>query len=247
MADADYYSDDRVVTTTTAASVGARPVTRTSTSFYSRCGGILNIINVCLFVVLVAISARSIRFILDSRDPTNVANVATTAPTFVQCILLPNGIAWRYLIGIVAVSSTAIIHSVVVIILGFMNRRGGAFKYACEFCIIPYAIVNLVLGCLIVAQLYLVAGHPQHVICQDTNDYPYSISYSTGAVAIAFSGFMLVMVPFFTFMTIWGENQSLLAKAAPYSNATAITGTTWGNSSRREYIDDDDSDYSSYA
>jgi len=244
MADVDYYSDAAVTTTTTTAAA-TRPVSRSSGSFYSRCGGILNIINVCLFVVLVAISARSIKYIYDTRDPAN-GNVAPLFKWTSLCFQIPDAIAWRYLIGIVAVSSTAIIHSVVVIVLGFMNRRGGDFKYACEFCIIPYAIVNLVLGCLIVAQMYLVGGHANHIICQDNQDYPYSISYATGAVAIAFSGFMIVMVPFFTFMTIWGENQAILAKAAPLP--TVYTGTTYNNSSRRGgYVDDDDSDYSSYA
>jgi len=232
-----------------------------------RCDGILAILYFCFFVILVGVSAASIATILDNRN-----NVKLSHP----CFGIVDQYAWRYLIGILAVSATGVLHSLVVVVLGFIPRAAGPFKWFMGVCLLPFAGTLLALGCIILADLYptngpiqiggtYITGGPggQWYLdnCLNVNttgtidrtapEYPYKISYATGAIAIAFSGFMLLAIPLTSCLTCYGDNQLLIQRLTGPSTTAVITTNNGGyRSTRRDDYEspayDESPGYSSY-
>jgi len=155
---------------------------------FGHCDTILAVVTFAMWVSLLGVSAAALKNIKDARDQ------GRTDVCFVQ-----SQVIWREMIGLVAISAAAVAHSIIQTVLGGA-KKGGPIRYAVNLCILPHAIVSLVLGCIVVAWMapegYYGNGSTRTAIldlCQTVD--PFNLAFAAGAMAIAFGGFVLLTIP----------------------------------------------------
>jgi len=195
-------------------------------------GMILAILQFCMFVVLIGVSAGSIKQLKDWReDPARNTNA---------CFLVADIGAWRMLIGILAVACAALVHSIIAFVLG-ISRKAGAFKYAWEVCIVPHAIIFIVLGCIILANLG--TNSTWRDTCEKQE--PYQLAYATGAIAVAFGGFILIVIPFVAAVACYTDIVApALASRTTAATSVAVVEARRGNTVGPIRRDEEEVDYS---
>jgi hypothetical protein len=160
---------------------------------FAQCDTILSILQFCFWVSLMGVSAAAIRNIQVDKDAGNGS----------LCFLRADAV-WRETIGILVVSTAGVCHSLITFFLGACKNRAhtakaAAVRYTLNICILPHAIVLVVLGCIVLSWM---APEPIGAnitrafvldLCQNVR--PFDLAWASGAMAVAFGGFVLLFVP----------------------------------------------------
>jgi hypothetical protein len=219
---------------------------------------LLNLLEFCLFIALIGVSAASVRQIKDITDNGSAADKAALCYRWAFQ-------SYRLVIGILVVSSVGAVHTLFALILAAIKKLP-ASRYCLTFCILPHAITLITLGIIIIAW-----GSPSSTVAVGTSAWdfcrgvdPYQLAFSTGAVATAFGGFILLFGPGCALVAAFEDiknnprlvsaqqaitqegNRFVAKNPAVAASAARVAGTSGASYGYSDYSDDagDDEGYS---